>query len=38
MSLGFSRSEAAIAAAKTDPALPVDEMIKQALFNMGGRF
>ncbi len=38
MSLGFTRSEAGIAVGKLDPGLEIDEMIKQALFNMGGKF
>ncbi|MGN0662307.1 MAG: Holliday junction branch migration protein RuvA [Faecalibacterium sp.] len=37
VSLGYSQSEAALAVAKIDPALPVEEIIKQALRGMAGR-
>ncbi len=36
VSLGYSQSEAALAVAKLDPALPVEELIKQALRSMAG--
>ena len=37
VSLGYSQSEAALAVAKIDPALPVEEIIKLALRGMAGR-
>ncbi|MGN0707788.1 MAG: Holliday junction branch migration protein RuvA [Faecalibacterium sp.] len=37
VSLGYSQSEAALAVAKVDPALPVEEIIKLALRGMAGR-
>lgn len=37
ISLGYSQSEAALAVAKIDPALPVEEIIKLALRGMAGR-
>ena len=37
VSLGYSPSEAALAVAKIDPALPVEEIIKLALRGMAGR-
>ena len=36
-SLGYGQSEAALAIAKLDPALPVEELIKQALKSMAGK-
>ena len=36
-SLGYGQSEAALAIAKLDPALPVEELIKQALRSMAGK-
>ncbi len=37
VSLGYSQSEAAVAVSKIDAALPVEEIIKQALRGMAGR-
>lgn len=37
VSLGYSQSEAALAVAKIDPTLPVEEIIKLALRGMAGR-
>ena len=37
VSLGYSQSEAALAIAKIDAALPVEEIIKLALRSMAGR-
>ena len=37
VSLGYSQSEAALAVAKIDAALPVEEIIKLALHGMAGR-
>ena len=37
VSLGYSQSEAALAVAKLDDALPVEELIKLALRSMAGR-
>ena len=36
VSLGYSQSEAALAISKIDPALPVEEIIRQALRGMAG--
>ena len=36
--LGYTRSEAALAVGRLDPALNTDELIKQALKTLGGRF
>ena len=36
VSLGYSQSEAAVAISKIDPALPVEEIIRQALRGMAG--
>ena len=37
VSLGYSQSEAALAIAKIDATLPVEEIIKLALRSMAGR-
>ena len=37
VSLGYSQSEAALAIAKIDAALPVEEIIKLALRSMAGK-
>jgi Holliday junction DNA helicase RuvA len=38
VSLGYSQSEASLAVGRLDSSLPVEQLIKQALKNMGGRF
>ena len=38
VSLGYTQSEASLAVGRLDPALKTDELIKQALKNLAGRF